>query len=149
MKILIINGPNLNLLGRREPEIYGTQSFSTYYELLKKRYGIHQIDCRQTNHEGTIIDWLQEAESQYDGIILNPAAYTHTSIAIADCLKAINIPVVEVHISDIRKREKFRQHSYISPLAAQTIMGKGLKSYDLGIDFLIQQNISKPQNSKD
>jgi len=136
-KILIINGPNLNLLGKREPEIYGNQSFESYYEDLQQRYPGVQIDYYQTNHEGSIIDKLQEADGHYDGVILNAAAYTHTSIAIGDCLKAIDLPVVEVHISDLKKREKFRQISYISPGAVQVIMGKGLLGYEKALQFLI------------
>ncbi len=143
MKILIINGPNLNLLGQREPEIYGNQSFENYLEKLKLRFNKYHIDYYQTNHEGYIIDRLQASEGQYDGVILNPAAYTHTSIAIADCIKAIDIPVIEVHISDIKKREPFRHHSYISPVAEKTFMGHGLKSYDIAIEFL-GQYVSKP-----
>jgi len=136
MKILIINGPNLNLLGKREPEIYGQIDFETYLSHIKEAFPTDEIDYYQTNHEGSIIDKLQEADPQYDGIVLNPAAYTHTSIAIADCIKAIETPVVEVHISDIKKREKFRQISYISPVATHIIMGKGLDGYQEAIKFL-------------
>ena len=136
MKILIINGPNLNLLGKREPEIYGRQTFEDYLSKLQKQYPQHQIDYFQTNHEGSIIDRLQEAVSNYDGIILNPAAYTHTSVAIADCIKAIATPVIEIHISDITKREPFRRHSYITPVVRHTIMGKGLKGYEEALLFL-------------
>ncbi len=137
MKLLIINGPNLNLLGKREPDIYGRQSFSDYYQSLKQHFKNHQIDCYQTNHEGAIIDKLQEADGEYDAVVLNPAAYTHTSIAIADSIKAITIPVVEVHISDIKQRENFRQHSFITPVALHTIMGQGLKGYQTAIQYLI------------
>ena len=136
MKILIINGPNLNLLGTREPDIYGTQTFENYLSQLKQDFPQHQIDYYQTNHEGNIIDKLQDADNEYDGIILNAAGYTHTSVSIGDTIKAIGIPVVEVHISDISKREAFRQHSYISTGAIKTIMGKGLKGYALGIEIL-------------
>ena len=137
MKILIINGPNLNLLGKREPQIYGTQSFEEYFKTLQDKYSGHQLDYYQTNHEGNIIDKLQEADNIYDAVILNPAAYTHTSIAIADCIKAMYIPVIEVHISDISKRESFRQHSFITPVGSHTIMGKGLAGYEEALQFLI------------
>ena len=137
MKILIINGPNLNLLGKREPKIYGNISFEDYFTDLKEKFIEHQIDYYQTNHEGNIIDKLQEADGVYDGIVLNAAAYSHTSIAIADTIKAIEVPVVEVHISDILKREKFRKHSYISLVAKHIIIGKGLGGYDLAIEYLL------------
>ncbi len=138
MKIIIINGPNLNLLGKREPDIYGNQSFEDYFELLKKKFTAHQIDCYQTNHEGSIIDKLQEVDNQYDAVILNPAAYTHTSIAIADCIRAMAVPVVEVHISDISKRENFRQNSYITGTVAHSIMGYGLNTYAMAVEWLIK-----------
>ena len=138
MKILIINGPNLNLLGKREPEIYGNQSFEAYFEQLQTKFSKHLLDCYQTNHEGNIIDKLQEADSQYDAVVINPAAYTHTSIAIADTIKAIGIPVVEVHISDITKREEYRKHSYISPVAINSIIGNGIHGYALAIEYLIK-----------
>ena len=138
MKFIIINGPNLNLLGKREPEIYGNQSFEDYLTILRKEFAGHQIDYYQTNHEGSIIDKLQGVDNQHDGVVLNPAAYTHTSIAIADCIKAIDIPVVEVHISDIKKREAFRQHSFISDIVAHSIMGKGLEGYAMAIRWLIK-----------
>jgi len=134
-KILIINGPNLNLLGRREPEIYGTMSFEDYLAVLRHRFQEIQIDYYQTNHEGSIIDKLQESDGKYKGVVLNPAAYTHTSIAIADCVAAIDIPVVEVHISE---REKFRQISYVSPFAVKVIKGQGLEGYSQAVSFLIK-----------
>jgi 3-dehydroquinate dehydratase-2 len=136
-KILIINGPNLNLLGKREPEIYGNRSFEDYFEELKSKFQHIVLDYYQTNHEGSIIDKLQAAESNYDAVILNAAAYTHTSIAIGDCIKAIDIPVVEVHISDIGKREAYRQISYISENAVKVIMGQGLKGYESAVSYLI------------
>ena len=138
MNILIINGPNLNLLGKREPDIYGHQSFEDFFKELRSKFPTHKIDYYQTNHEGSIIDKLQEADNQYDAVILNPAAYTHTSIAIADCIKAIDAPVVEVHISDITKREAYRQHSFISEVAVYTIMGQGLNGYALAIEWLLK-----------
>jgi 3-dehydroquinate dehydratase-2 len=137
-KILIINGPNLNLLGKREPEIYGKRSFTDFITELKDKFADIQLDYYQTNHEGDIIDKLQEADVVYDGIVLNPAAYTHTSIAIGDCVKAIEIPVIEVHISDITKREDFRKISYISDAAVKVIAGQGLKGYEMGISFLLK-----------
>ena len=138
MNILIINGPNLNLLGKREPDIYGHQSFEDFFKELRSKFPTHKIDYYQTNHEGSIIDKLQEADNQYDAVVLNPAAYTHTSIAIADCIKAIDIPVVEVHISDISKREAYRQQSFITEVAVHTIIGQGLNGYALAIEWLLK-----------
>jgi len=138
MNILIINGPNLNILGKREPDIYGHQSFDDFLNELGSEFPTHKIDYYQTNHEGSIIDKLQEADNQYDAVVLNPAAYTHTSIAIADCIKAIDVPVVEVHISDISKREPFRQKSFITEVAVHTIMGQGLNGYALAIEWLLK-----------
>ncbi len=143
MKFIIINGPNLNLLGKREPEIYGHQSFEEYLKTLRNEFPGHQIDYYQTNHEGSIIDTLQEADSKYDAVILNPAAYTHTSIAIADCIKAIDIPVVEVHISDINKREDFRKHSFVKDVAVYSISGQGLNGYATAVKWLLR-NIHNP-----
>lgn len=137
-KVLIINGPNLNLLGKREPHIYGSQNFEDYLKKIKQKFSNTQIDYYQTNHEGSIIDKLQESDQKYTGIVLNAAAYTHTSIAIADCLKAIDTPVVEVHISDIHKRESYRKISYISEAVVKTIMGEGLNGYEQAIEFIIQ-----------
>ena len=136
MHILIINGPNLNLLGTREPEIYGSQTFEDYLTTIQNRFSNHRIDYFQSNHEGSIIDKLQEVGFEVDGIVLNPAAYTHTSIAIADTVKAITAPVIEVHISDVYSREKFRHHSYIKDVALYSIVGEGLKGYDLAIEVL-------------
>ena len=143
MNILIINGPNLNLLGKREPDIYGHQSFEDFFIELRSKFSIHKIDYYQTNYEGNIIDKLQEADNQYDAVILNPAAYTHTSIAIADCIKAIDLPVVEVHISDISKRETYRQKSFITEVATHTIMGLGLNGYALAIEWLLKNNLNQ------
>ncbi len=133
MTIIIINGPNLNLLGKREPDIYGNTSFEDYFSGLQQRFGKVQLDYYQSNIEGEIIDKLQEVGFGYDGIILNAAAYTHTSIGIGDAVKAIDTPVVEVHISNVHQREEFRQHSYISANAAGVIVGFGLLGYDLAI----------------
>lgn len=136
MKILIINGPNLNLIGRREPEIYGTQSLDEFLNSVKKRFPDHQIDTFQSNHEGCLIDKLHEAMSKYDGVVMNPGGYAHTSIALADAVRAIAIPVVEVHISNIFEREAFRHHSYTAEAAAYTIVGHGLEGYAEAIIFL-------------
>ena len=136
MKILILNGPNLNLLGKREPEIYGTVSFEEYLPKLKEAFPQHEITYLQSNHEGTLIDWLQEADNQYDGVMMNPGGYAHTSIALADCIRAISIPVVEVHISDISKREPYRQQSFTAKVCVKCIVGHGLKGYDEAIEFI-------------
>lgn len=127
--IVIINGPNLNLLGRREPEIYGTMSFDDYLLQLRAQFPEVEIVYFQSNHEGAIIDCLQSWDGHCDGIVLNAGAYTHTSIAIRDCVSAISVPVVEVHISDIRKREPFRRYSFLTEVCQSTIMGKGLAGY--------------------
>ena len=136
-KILILNGPNLNLLGKREPEIYGTVSFETYLNTLRTKFPEIQLDYYQSNHEGYLIDKLQEADGQYDGVVMNPGAYAHTSIAIADCIRAIGIPVVEVHISDIHQRESYRHHSYTAEACTKCITGKGLEGYALGVRELL------------
>ena len=122
MKILIINGPNLNLLGLREPEIYGSQNYSSLCRLIKNSCEDLDVEYEiyQSNHEGAIVDKIQDAYSVFDGIVINPAAYTHTSVAILDALKAVSIPTVEVHISDINTREEFRKHSYVSLVAIKT-----------------------------
>lgn len=137
MKIIIINGPNLNLLGKREPEIYGSQTFEDYFRELQLKFKDVEISYYQTNIEGEIIDKLHEVGFSYDGIILNAAAYTHTSVGIGDAIKGIETPVVEVHISNIHAREEFRQHSYISPNASGVLFGFGLKGYDLAIQSFI------------
>jgi 3-dehydroquinate dehydratase II len=133
MKILIINGPNLNLLGRREPEVYGSESFESYFELLQNQFHTIELSYFQSNIEGELISKLQEVGFTYDGIILNAGAYTHTSIGIADAIKAITTPVVEVHISNTFSRETFRHQSFISPHAKGVIIGFGLKSYALAL----------------
>lgn len=134
MKILILNGPNLNLLGKREPEIYGNISFEEYLPKLKERFPQHEISYTQSNHEGVLIDTLQEADNQYDAVILNPGGYAHTSIALADCIRAISIPVVEVHISDITKREPYRHHSFTAEACVECISGLGLEGYAKAIE---------------
>ena len=136
MKILIVNGPNLNLLGKREPEVYGRTSFETYFEHLKEQFSQHQLDYFQSNHEGVLIDKLQEADGQYDAVVMNPGAYAHTSIALADCIRSIGIPVVEVHISDITKREPYRQHSYTGEACVKCFVGLGLEGYDRAISHV-------------
>ena len=138
MKILIINGPNLNLLGLREPEIYGSQNYSALCALIRKSCEELGVDYEiyQSNHEGAIVDKIQDAYSIFDGIVINPAAYTHTSVAILDALKAVSIPTVEVHISDINSRDEFRKFSYISLAAIKTIMGLGFEGYRVAINAL-------------
>ena len=137
MKILIINGPNLNLLGVREPGIYGSCGFEEYLTELKAKYPADDVSYFQSNHEGDIIDKLhEEGFGGVDGVVLNAGGYTHTSVAIADAISAIKVPVIEVHISNVNKREEFRRHSYISPVCAGTIAGFGLDSYRLGIESI-------------
>ena len=138
MKILVINGPNINLLGLREPNIYGSQNYSELCRLVKKTCKENDIEYElfQSNHEGAIVDKIQDAYGTVDGIVINPAAYTHTSIAILDALKAVSIPTVEIHISDVSKREDFRQISYVSMTAIKTIMGQGIDGYRQAILFL-------------
>jgi 3-dehydroquinate dehydratase-2 len=137
MKLIIINGPNLNLLGRREPEIYGSKTFEDFFKELQLKYKELEISYFQSNIEGEIIDKLHEVGFDCDGIILNAAAYTHTSVGIGDAVKGITTPVVEVHISNIHAREEFRQHSYISPNASGVLFGFGLKGYDLAIQSFL------------
>ena len=139
MKLIIINGPNLNLIGKREKVIYGNISFEKYLKKLKNNYKDIKIDYFQTNIEGEIINKLQEAEFSYDGIILNAGGYTHTSVAIADAIKAIKTPVVEVHISNIFAREDYRHISLIAPNAKGSIIGFGLDSYSLAIESFIKK----------
>ncbi|MBW4714185.1 type II 3-dehydroquinate dehydratase [Prevotella denticola] len=136
MKVIIINGPNLNLLGVREPGIYGKESMETFLLRLRKRYAGMEIDYYQSNVEGELIDKLQETGFSYDGIILNAGAYTHTSIALLDCIRSLRTPVIEVHISNVNDREEFRRHSMIAPACKGTIQGFGLDSYRLAIEAL-------------
>lgn len=138
MKILIINGPNLNMLGTREPGIYGNQNYAYLCDMIRTYCAEQNIECDifQSNHEGSIVDRIQEAFGNFDGIVINPAAYTHTSVAILDALKAVKIPAVEVHISDVSKREDFRQVSYARLACVHTIMGKGFDGYIEAIRFL-------------
>jgi 3-dehydroquinate dehydratase-2 len=137
MKIMIINGPNLNLLGKREPDVYGDTSFETYFSRLQMKYKDVQLAYFQSNIEGELIDKIQEVGFSYDGIILNAAAYTHTSVGIGDAVKAVKTPVVEVHISNTFAREEFRHVSHISAGAKGVILGFGLRSYDLAIQSFL------------
>ena len=139
MKILIMNGPNINMLGIREPEVYGNRTYQDlihYVEGAARALDV-EVDFFQSNHEGAMVDAIQEALGVYDGIVMNPAAYTHTSIALLDALKAVQIPCVEVHISDVSAREDYRQVSYVREACAATIAGKGFDGYVEGIKFLI------------
>ena len=136
-KIIIINGPNLNLLGKREPEIYGSESFDSYFKSLKEEFPNLELDYYQSNIEGELIDKLHEVGFSYDGIILNAAAYTHTSVGIGDAVKGISTPVIEVHISNTYSREEFRHQSFISPNANGVILGFGLKSYALALQTFL------------
>ncbi len=137
MKILILNGPNLNLLGIREKSIYGDSNFHDYLKTIQANYPTHEIAYFQSNIEGVLIDKLHETGFSYDGIVFNAGAYTHTSVALADAIAAIKTPVVEVHISNVHKRESFRHKSFIAPVCKGTIAGFGLDSYRLGIESLI------------
>jgi 3-dehydroquinate dehydratase-2 len=138
MKILVINGPNLNMLGIREPDIYGKQSFADLEKYIRDSAVELSVSTSlfQSNHEGKIVDIIQSAYGLYDGIIINPAAYTHTSIAILDALKAVGIPTVEVHLSDINSREEFRKNSYISLVAKKTVCGLGFEGYKVALEYL-------------
>lgn len=138
MKIIIINGPNLNLLGKREPDIYGNQTFEDFFKSLQEKYPNLELFYFQSNIEGELINKIQETGFSFDGIILNAAAYTHTSVGIGDAVKAIQTPVIEVHISNTFAREEFRHHSYISPNAAGIIVGFGMKSYELALLSLLK-----------
>lgn len=137
MRIAIINGPNLNLLGTREPEVYGSQTFEQYFGELEKKYPAITFSYFQSNLEGAIIDELQRTGFSFDGIILNPGGYTHTSVAIGDAIAAIPTPVIEVHISNVHAREEFRKISHVSAKAKGTIMGLGLKGYELAVRYFL------------
>lgn len=140
MKILVINGPNLNMLGIREPEVYGTDTYLDLCNMLTDYAKNNNIDLEiyQSNHEGSLVDKIQEAYfKKFDGIVINPAAYTHTSVALLDALKSVNLPCVEVHISDVTKREDFRQTSYVRMAVKKTIMGHGFKGYIEAIEYLL------------
>ncbi|NLU84012.1 type II 3-dehydroquinate dehydratase [Rhodococcus sp. HNM0569] len=136
--IYVLNGPNLNLLGTREPDIYGRDTFDDVVSLCRTsaaRFD-RSVDVRQSNHEGVLVDWVQEAREHASGLVLNPAAYTHTSVALRDALAMLDVPVVEVHISNVHAREPFRAHSYVSPVATGVIAGLGVTGYALAIDYL-------------
>lgn len=137
MKILILNGPNLNLLGKREPEIYGSADFESYFKKLVSEFPNVELEYSQSNHEGAIIDKIQDVGFSYDGIVLNAGAYTHTSVAIADAIKAITSPVIEVHISNIFTREEFRHHSFISAVSVGIMSGFGLNGYKMAVSHLM------------
>jgi len=138
MKILILNGPNLNMLGIREPEIYGKETYEDLCDNLEEiaKHLNLNIEVKQSNHEGVLVDWIQESRNHFDGIIINAAAYTHTSIAILDALKAVSLPTVEVHLSDINQRETYRKHSYIREACKATFFGKGFESYKEAMTYL-------------
>ena len=139
MKLLLINGPNLNLLGRREPDIYGREDFAALCAFIRSAAAEvgAEVELYQSNHEGDIVDKIQDAIDRFDGIVINPAAYTHTSVAIADALSAVAIPTVEVHLSDVMKRESFRHHSFVTPVAKKTYMGLGFEGYRKAIRYLV------------
>jgi len=137
MKILILNGPNLNLLGKREPGIYGSKTFEAYFETLKSTFPLLELSYFQSNHEGDLVTKIQDADDAFDGVVLNAGAYTHTSVAIGDAIKAISTPVIEVHISNTFAREAFRHNSYISPNAKGVILGFGMDSYKLAIQSFL------------
>ena len=143
MKIVIINGPNLNLLGKREPDTYGRVGFDEYLKLLRELYPDIDIEYYQSNVEGELVTKIQEAGFSSDGVVLNAAAYTHTSVSIADAVAAVPAPVVEVHISNVFKREEFRHKSLLAPVCIGTITGFGLDSYRLGIEALRLHNAAK------
>ncbi len=142
MKILVINGPNINMLGIREPKLYGSESYSELCRRIKlcaQKHGV-DVEIYQSNHEGELVDKIQSAYGNTDGIVINPAAYTHTSIAIPDALKAVAIPAVEVHITDVSKREEFRRISYVRAACEKTISGHGISGYDEAIEYLIEKH---------
>lgn len=140
MKLLVVNGPNINMLGIREPEVYGSRTYIDLCNLVDNycREKNIEVEFFQSNHEGDIVDTIQNAHDNFDGIIINPAAYTHTSIAILDALKAVGIPAVEVHISDVSKREDYRQVSFIREYCKKSIMGFGFKGYLMAVDNLVE-----------
>ena len=140
-RILVLNGPNLNLLGVREPGIYGVQTYADLVAMIEEKAKVLGVaaEVRQSNHEGVLVDWIQQALGQFDGIVINPAAYTHTSVALLDAVKAVGIPTVEVHISDVSKREDFRQVSYIRAACVKTIAGHGLQGYLEAMEVLAEK----------
>lgn len=138
MRILVINGPNINMLGIREPDIYGKNSYTQLLNLIQETAERLELECThyQSNHEGCLVDVIQQAYGKYDGIVINPAAYTHTSVAILDALKAVGIPAVEVHISQVSSRESFRQISYAGMYCEKTIQGHGIDGYRMAMEYL-------------
>lgn len=140
MKIAIINGPNLNLLGKREPEVYGSQNFEDFYQQLKESFPEVEFSYYQSNVEGELINAMQEKGFDYDGIIINPGGYTHTSVALGDAIAAVTTPVIEVHISNVAAREDFRKLSHVSAKSAGTIAGLGMKGYELAVRYFIDQS---------
>jgi 3-dehydroquinate dehydratase-2 len=141
MRVLVLNGPNLNMLGLREPHIYGMQTLADIDALCAAdgaRHGF-SVTCRQSNHEGELIDWIQQARDAHDALLINAGGYTHTSVAIHDALKCLDIPVIEVHLSDPQTREEFRHRSFIAPCAAAIFAGHGAQSYSLALDWLARQ----------
>ncbi|MGC5049118.1 type II 3-dehydroquinate dehydratase [Micrococcus porci] len=138
LPLLVLNGPNLNMLGTREPEKYGSETLEDVRALTAVRAAEHglEVDFRQSNHEGELVDWIQEARTGFSGILINPAAYSHTSVAIRDALAAVPAPIVEVHITNIHAREEFRHHSFVSGVATAVIAGAGTQGYALGVDVL-------------
>ena len=144
MKILVLNGPNLNMLGIREPDIYGKQDYAALVEAIQnaaQEFGC-EVEVRQSNHEGVLVDWIQQAYGVFDGIVINPAAYTHTSVAILDALKAVGLPAVEVHLSDVAKREAFRHISYAGMACQKTIKGLGFEGYRKALAYLTENQSS-------
>ena len=142
MRILVLNGPNLNLLGLREPDIYGTRNYAaleTFIRQAAQELGC-EVDVRQSNHEGVLVDWIQEAYGKFDGIVINPAAYTHTSVAILDALKAVALPAVEVHLSDVDAREPFRHVSYAGMACQKTFKGLGFAGYKCALQYLTEES---------
>jgi len=139
MRILIINGPNLNLLGKRQVEIYGNQSFEDYFDVLQMHFKTVNLEFFQSNHEGELIDKLHLADHHFDAVVMNPGAFAHTSIALADAIKSISIPVVEVHISNIHAREEYRRNSFTAEACKGIISGFGMESYRLAIDYFHQK----------
>ena len=139
MNILILNGPNLNLLGTRQPDIYGSHTMDEIIGQIREIYYGHNIEYYQSNHEGKLIDKLHEVGFSYDGIVLNAGAYTHTSLAIADAIRSIDTPVLEMHISNIYERETFRHHSFLKDVCVHHIIGQGVKGYELGVAFFVEK----------
>jgi 3-dehydroquinate dehydratase-2 len=143
--VFVLNGPNLNLLGVREPSVYGSMTLADIEHAAREtgaRLGL-DVDCRQTNHEGVLVDWIQEARTGAAGIVLNAAAYTHTSVALQDAIRAAGVPTIEVHLSNVHARESFRHHSYVSPVATGVIVGLGADGYDLALQALARRIVRR------